>query len=613
MGVGTMRFCSMLAMLVWAGCGVWAGAAEKPNLLWIITDDQRADSIVAFNKIMTGQADSALGPVSSPNVDRLAAEGTTFINAYCQSPACAPSRAAMHSGRYPHHSGVYGFEQHHANNPEFAPPTVPKVLAAAGYQTSIAGKLGERTISWDGKRFRWGQLQYDQEIAPFKVMRRAGLTDWLKEEIWAGGKYGGRTESFWFSEEESLDLHVPAGEEPGEEFRRLAAEATERLDLLRHRTGDGVDHRIILGGVSGRKAGETRDGYYLKALEQFLANPDQEYLAPWGKRLNGPDTSKPQFINLGFDFPHTPVLPPASYREEFQQYTYKIPQPAEGEIAAFPPQIQGMYKQKQSDHYSSEELQQMVQDYYAFCAYGDELVGGAAEAFKQYSEKQGRPWMIVYVCGDHGWRLNEHGMISKFGPWGIDTHDPIIVVSSDKEKFPAGKVVTDFAEFVDMAPTFYAAAGLDVESEELERLDGYDLAQVAAGEKRPRDYVLSEGWWVSGPRACIRTKDYLFSMKVKPKRVPIKDMKWALDATMKQVEPLLYDLRVDPGETNNVAFDKRYKSVAWTLRSKLQDVVLGDDRIEIDWSAGFMGKAERSRFALGADDKRLMVPQVETN
>ena len=43
--------------------------------------------------------------------------------------------------------------------------------------------------------------------------------------------------------------------------------------------------------------------------------------------------------------------------------------------------------------------------------------------------------MIVYVCGDHGWKLNEHGAISKFTTWEVDSHNPIIVVSSDKANF----------------------------------------------------------------------------------------------------------------------------------------------------------------------------------
>jgi len=86
-------------------------AAEQPNILWIITDDQRPDSLAVFNEVTRGESASPLGPVASPHIDRLAGEGVLFTRIYCNSPACAPSRASMHTGRYPFRSGIYGFEQ----------------------------------------------------------------------------------------------------------------------------------------------------------------------------------------------------------------------------------------------------------------------------------------------------------------------------------------------------------------------------------------------------------------------------------------------------------------------------------------------------------------------
>ncbi len=123
----------------------------------------------------------------------------------------------------------------------------------------------------------------------------------------------------------------------------------------------------------------------------------------------------------------------------------------------------------------------MVADYCAYCAYGDSLVGKLVDEFVAYSESNSRPWLILYVCGDNGWKLNEHGMVSKFLHYDRDLNTPIIVVSSDRKRFPAGKVVTDFACFVDMAPTFLAAAGIDISPFDYDYLDGRDLAMTAAG------------------------------------------------------------------------------------------------------------------------------------
>ena len=128
----TTACCVALAVLLLV---IRTAHGQQPNVLWILTDDQRYDSIGAFNRILHGRDHSELGYVESPNVDRLAAMGTTFINTYCQAPGCAPSRASMHYGRYPFRSGVYEFEYHN-NNAEHCQPTLPEQMVKLGYSHS---------------------------------------------------------------------------------------------------------------------------------------------------------------------------------------------------------------------------------------------------------------------------------------------------------------------------------------------------------------------------------------------------------------------------------------------------------------------------------------------
>lgn len=249
----------------------------------------------------------------------------------------------------------------------------------------------------------------------------------------------------------------------------------------------------------------------------------------------------------------------------------------------------------------------MVQDYYAFCAYGDTLVGEAADAFIEYSESQNQPWAIVYVCGDHGWKLNEHGSVSKFTPWDIDSHNPIIVVSSDKKAFPAGKVVTDFTEFVDVAPTVLALGGAVLEDDTFDHLDGHDLKKVASGEIDARDYVIGESHAVVAPRAFIRTKEYVFSMQTRPNRNRGENLEWARTAKYKDLDPALYHMPTDPKEVKNLAFDPAHEEVAKMMQEKLLNIVLGDNRVEVNWgdNRALGTQVFRSNFAPGADDKKL--------
>ena len=608
---------SLMLFVAFACVSTSATSAErksaKPNILWILTDDHRYDSIRAFNRMLRGDEMSELGYVESPQTDRLTKLGTTFINAYCQAQGCAPSRASMHYGRYPFRSGIYEFEYHN-NNAEHCRPTLPESMVELGYQSTHLGKLGVRVKSIQGK---WAKTHpiYQQSFY-FKNLARDGLCGWGKD--WISQINGVKFETpfrsleFFVTPEGKFEYCSLELEKQMSEFAGTCAETMEKYDLLRHyneKKGKHVDSGMILSGVSSREAGKTRDGYYASILVEYLKNADRKFKVG-SATYDGVNTSKPLFCHLGFDFPHTPVLPPADYRKRFQQHTYKVPVFDRQELDSMPAQLKKQVAHGYSDHFTDAEKQAMIQDYYAFCAYGDSLVGQAADAFIDYSETQNQPWMIVYVCGDHGWKLNDHGSVSKFTPWDVDSHNPIVVVSSDKQAFPAGKVVTDFVEFVDIAPTILAAGGADLGDDAFSYLDGFDMAETVSGKAPRRDYVIGESHAVIGPRAFLRTKEYVFSMQTRPDRQRGKDMEWARRATYEQLDPALYHMPSDPKELKNLAFDPEYDAIAKTMQNKLLNIVLGDNRIEVDWgdNQALGTTVFRSNFAPGADDKKLALP-----
>lgn len=581
---------------------------KQPNILWVLTDDHRYDSIRAFNKIMSGQEMSSLGYVESPQTDRLAEMGTTFINAYCHAQGCAPSRASMHYGRYPFRTGIYEFEWH-SKDAEHCEPSLPEQMAELGYQTFHVGKLGVR-VRTTHPNGRFGTHPIYQQDISFHRMHAEGLTDWSKGKVneVAGVKLNEPVHCDWLMTPDGEWEYTGYGLNKIAGLENHSKEIDEKYDILRkYKTPREKQYGYgeIIGGVSSLPAGKTRDGMYTMELIRFLETPNKK-LKVGSQTYTGVDPGKPLFANIGYDFPHTPVLPPESFRKRFQQKKYTLPEFDPTELDRLPPQLVKLVKGSASDHYSDEDKQQMVQDYYAFCAYGDDLIGQAVGAFVEYSKKQGQPWMIVYVCGDHGWKLNEHGAIYKFSPWDIDARDPVIVVSSDKKAFPAGKVVTDLTELVDIAPTVLAAGGADLKETRFDYLDGYDLAKVTAGTLEPRDYILTESHAVTGPRASIRTKEYMFSIKTRPDKTRGKNMNWAMEATYEELEPVLYHLATDPGELHNLAHNPEYRQIANAMQTKLLNIVLGDNRVEVNWGQKGAGTdIFRSNFAPGADDKKL--------
>ena len=102
---------------------------ERPNILWICTDQQRYDTIgVLGNRY-----------VSTPNVDQLVDDGVAFTHAYCQSPICTPSRASFLTGQYP--STVHVNGNGNDRFPTGAPRLITRMLADAGYDCGLMGKL----------------------------------------------------------------------------------------------------------------------------------------------------------------------------------------------------------------------------------------------------------------------------------------------------------------------------------------------------------------------------------------------------------------------------------------------------------------------------------------
>jgi arylsulfatase A-like enzyme len=102
-------------------------AEEKPNILWIMTDDERSDAIGAYGAPWA----------HTPVVDRLAENGVRFQNAIATTPVCMPVRMSMLTGRYAHNTGLMSNQGQ--LKMDFEPLTLP--FQKAGYQVANFGKL----------------------------------------------------------------------------------------------------------------------------------------------------------------------------------------------------------------------------------------------------------------------------------------------------------------------------------------------------------------------------------------------------------------------------------------------------------------------------------------
>ena len=169
---------------------VISSADEKPNILFIMSDDHTAQAVGAYATVL-----KELNP--TPTIDTLAAEGITFENAFCTNSICTPSRACIITGQYPHVNGVFDLR----GNIEPENQTLPILMREAGYETAMIGKWHlklepnfdyYKVLPGQGKYFNTEFRIQGDKPWPKNMVKHEGehssdaITDstlaWLKEE-----------------------------------------------------------------------------------------------------------------------------------------------------------------------------------------------------------------------------------------------------------------------------------------------------------------------------------------------------------------------------------------------------------------------------------------------
>jgi len=149
-------------------------AADRPNILFIMSDDHTAQAVGAYATLLKD-----LNP--TPTLDKLANEGIVFDNAFCTNAICTPSRACIITGQYNHINGVFDL----GGNIPPAGQTLPILMREAGYQTAMVGKWHlKQEPNFDYYKVLPGQGKYfDTEF------RIQGSQPWPKNTVTHKGEH----------------------------------------------------------------------------------------------------------------------------------------------------------------------------------------------------------------------------------------------------------------------------------------------------------------------------------------------------------------------------------------------------------------------------------------
>ena len=185
-------------------------ADERPNIILIITDQQRFDTIAALGYPY----------MDTPNLDRLVNEGTTFSNCFITAPSCGPARASLFTGYYPHTTGIM-------KNADSWSRSWVENLSDAGYYCVNVGKMHtfpfetplgfhERFVVENKDRYLEGRYYFDEwdkalaaqglvkqqrvlyrELEDYK--ERLGAFEWELPEQMHSDFFVGNTATWWLN------------------------------------------------------------------------------------------------------------------------------------------------------------------------------------------------------------------------------------------------------------------------------------------------------------------------------------------------------------------------------------------------------------------------------
>ena len=450
---------------------------SRPNILWFCTDQQRYDTI------------SALGNpfLSTPNLDRLVREGVAFERAYCQSPICTPSRASFLTGRYP--SSVHVNGNGNESFPDH-PPLVTRLLANAGYDCGLIGKLhlagAYRRVeprADDGYRY-W---QYSH--AP-RDDWEAGhdYADWVRSR---GHALGELTQS---------PDGVPA------ELHQTTWCAEKTIEFLR----------------------QERDGPWLASVNPYDPHPPFNPPRQYRDRLDPAKMPSPLFQESDLA---------EQRRLEGIDFQSRARTPDGLDISS--PIIPLSPGEPEEDLAGARDARTLKAAYYAMVELIDDQFGRILDALEETGQRENT---LIVFTSDHGEMLGDHGLIQK----GCRFYEGLVrvpLVFSWPALAEKGLAAPGLVELTDIAPTLLAAAGLPVPSE----MHGRSLLPVLTGQTSPaqlRDFVRCEYYNALDSSFC-RAGDATYATMY-------RDERYKLVLYHGHGLGELYDLEEDPGEFRNL-------------------------------------------------------------
>lgn len=487
--------------------------ARRPNILWIIADQLRADHLgFGGNPI-----------VRTPHLDRLAARGTVFDNAWVANPICMPNRCSMLTGRMPSAHGVI------FNDRSLAPGsnTVARVLDEAGYRTALIGKSHlQHGLSRNVVR--------DQQAAPTQTTPWPAGWDTLEDpERYLNGVpeiddfYGFRHVSFAIGHGDAVAGHhyawaVARGADPAQ---------------LRREWGPGADALARYAGWWQVYQPTLPEAFHSTT---FVTEQSIDWLGAIANSRRGGDDA-PFFLQCSFPDPHHPFTPPGRWWHAYRPADMPVPSTFDDPLTHAPAHVRRIRAIAPSRNpvqmfgATRELVQHAMAAEFGLIEMMDAGIGRVLTALRQLGLEEDT---IVVFTSDHGDMFGDHGLMLKATlHYQGCLRVPLVFAR------PGGPPARTnaLASSLDLAQTFIELAG----AQPFADMQGVSLAPVLADPAaRVRDHVYVEEDMplaLHGSFLPLRSRT-LMTERYRLSRYATGDVE-------------LYDRANDPDELHNRALD----------------------------------------------------------
>ena len=522
-----------MALSLMGGMACSQKIPQKPNIVFIMCDDLN-DIAVNYQ----GHSQARL-----PNIDELSESGVSFINAYNNAPLCAPSRASMLCGIYPHRSRYFGFNhdiRYYRASPVLKDAkSFVKHFIENGYEAYGTGKLFHNGAQeWPNDNFG-----PPQSFSPFPW-------DGKHNTGWGPDSLGFLPHP---NKPEPLQNHWEAT------FGRLS-------DIPDFPNNEDVEYE---GWMSLSKP------YHYEDSSNRDPVPDERY-AKYAVDVINKDHEKPFLLAVGFTGTHTPYYAPDNYFERFPLDEIKIAPRLKNDLKDCADILADEYGTSNTDYGfkrydqvmeagGEKMLKKWTQAYLACAALVDDQIGKVIKAVEKspYADNT-----IIILTSDHGFHMGEKEFLFKNSVWHESLHIPLICSGPEISQGEVDQPVS----LIDIYPTLLDLADLPKNPNRdtnQKPLDGFSLAPFL----KDTDF---SNW--QGPDVALSViqgdevtdMDDPASIQKQHYVVHSKNYSYIL---CNNGEEELYNKKNDPHEWNNLAGDPNYADVKKRMKRHLLDLV----------------------------------------